>query len=111
MPEEASSTFHPPKQEMRPPSSVCVGGSLMFWRASLLFFTYQQIVASSVRHDHRGRIPVEKRRGVNAVASFVVNSCSVLARYFFANWEASRIWSVGHTWGASACMRQTHTNS
>ena len=23
MPEEASSTFHPPKQEMRPPSSVC----------------------------------------------------------------------------------------
>ena len=31
------------------------------------FLHIKQIVASSVRHDHVRRIPVEKRRGVNAV--------------------------------------------
>ena len=68
MPEEASSTFHPPKQEMRPPSSVCCRRvvNVLEGFASVFYISNKSRLLAFAATTKRG-LPLEKRRRCNAV--------------------------------------------
>ena len=63
MPEEASSTFHPPKQEMRPPSSVCCRRVVNVLEGfASVFYISNKFAASGVRCDHEPGITADTKR-------------------------------------------------
>ena len=77
MPEEASSTFHPPKQEMRPPSSVCCRRvvNVLEGFASVFYISNKSRLLAFAATTKRG-LPLEKRRRVNAVIN-----CSTITQH------------------------------
>ena len=68
MPEEASSTFHPPKQEMRPPSSVCCRRvvNVLEGFASVFYISNKSRLLAFAVTTMRGLLPIKRRR-CNAV--------------------------------------------